>query len=508
METLLLGLNEIGHFNVLMAIVLGALIGVTIGSIPGLEPAGVMAILLPLSFSMEPLAGVSLLLGVYGGAWYGGAIPAILMNTPGTPVAVLTTYDGYPMAKRGEGRRALSIAYTSSFVGGIISVCSLVLLAPILSQVARMFGSAEFAMLAALGMIFVVLAHRNHVVEAAMMLGFGIFLGTIGLDRSYSVQVFTFDQNWLLGGIPLVPAVIGLFAMSQAFVLLSQRGNDAQKTVLEGGGMFAGFAELIRYKTTVIRSAALGVVMGLLPGVGEFGSQFFSYTLAQKFSKTPELFGKGAPEGVIASETSNNAVTASVMVPLLAFGIPTDALMAMLLAVFMVHNYIPGPTLFVERPEFISGLYLSLFLMNTVVFLYLTFATRWIVNLTRIRGRFIGAFILVLGFIGSYSQNYRFSDAMIALGFAIFGYMLRRANIPAVPIILGLVLGPVFLTRFRQAMGVANGDMSIFLSRPISLTLLLLIVASMGFYLWSLLRKRGRDEAAALATKGESASTR
>jgi putative tricarboxylic transport membrane protein len=467
-----------------------------------------MAILLPLSFSMEPLAGVSLLLGVYGGAWYGGAIPAILMNTPGTPVAVLTTYDGYPMAKRGEGRRALSIAYTSSFVGGIISVCSLVLLAPTLSQVARMFGSAEFAMLAALGMIFVVLAHRNHVVEAAMMLGFGIFLGTIGLDRSYSVQVFTFDQNWLLGGIPLVPAVIGLFAMSQAFVLLSQRGNDAQKTVLEGGGMFAGFAELIRYKTTVIRSAALGVVMGLLPGVGEFGSQFFSYTLAQKFSKTPELFGKGAPEGVIASETSNNAVTASVMVPLLAFGIPTDALMAMLLAVFMVHNYIPGPTLFVERPEFISGLYLSLFLMNTVVFLYLTFATRWIVNLTRIRGRFIGAFILVLGFIGSYSQNYRFSDAMIALGFAIFGYMLRRANIPAVPIILGLVLGPVFLTRFRQAMGVANGDMSIFLSRPISLTLLLLIVASMGFYLWSLLRKRGRDEAAALATKGESASTR
>ncbi|GGB84399.1 transporter [Marinobacterium zhoushanense] len=490
METLLLGLNEIGHLNVLMAIVLGALIGVTIGSIPGLEPAGVMAILLPLSFSMEPLAGVSLLLGVYGGAWYGGAIPAILMNTPGTPVAVLTTYDGHPMAKRGEGKRALSIAYTSSFVGGIISVCSLVLLAPTLSQVARQFGSAEFAMLAALGMIFVVLAHRNHVVEAAMMLGFGIFLGTVGLDRSYSTQVFTFDQSWLLGGIPLVPAVIGLFAMSQAFVLLSQRGNDAQKTKLEGSGMFAGFVELLRHKVTVIRSAALGVVMGLLPGVGEFGSQFFSYTLAQKFSKNPEKFGDGAPEGVIASETSNNAVTASVMVPLLAFGIPTDALMAMLLAVFMVHNYIPGPTLFVERPEFISGLYLSLFLMNIVVFLYLTFATRWIVNLTRIRGRFIGAFILVLGFIGSYSQNYRFSDAMIALGFAIFGYMLRRANIPAVPIILGLVLGPVFLTRFRQAMGVGDGDLTIFLTRPISLTLFLMIVASLGFYIWGLLRRK------------------
>lgn len=176
MDTILLGLNEVANLNVIMAIVIGALIGVTIGSIPGLEPAGVMAILLPITFSMEPLPGVSLLLGVYGGAWYGGAIPAILMNTPGTPVAVLTTYDGYPMAERGEARRALSIAFTSSFVGGLISVFSLIMLAPILSQVARKFGSAEFAMLAALGMIFVVLAHRKHVVEAAMMLGLGIFL--------------------------------------------------------------------------------------------------------------------------------------------------------------------------------------------------------------------------------------------------------------------------------------------------------------------------------------------
>ncbi|WP_315983463.1 tripartite tricarboxylate transporter permease [Aliamphritea spongicola] len=199
METLLLGLSEVSNMNVLLAILIGALIGVTIGSIPGLEPAGVMAILLPLSFSMEPLAGVTLLLGVYGGAWYGGAIPAILMNTPGTPVAVLTTYDGYPMAKRGEGKKALSIAYTASFVGGVISVLSLVLLAPLLSQIATHFGSAEFAMLAVLGMIFVVLAHRKHVLEAAMMLGLGIFLGTVGLDRSYNTQTYTFNQEWLLG---------------------------------------------------------------------------------------------------------------------------------------------------------------------------------------------------------------------------------------------------------------------------------------------------------------------
>lgn len=488
LDILILGFQEISTFQVLSAIVIGALIGVTIGSIPGLEPAGVMAILLPLTFSMEPLPGVTLLLGVYGGAWYGGAIPAILMNTPGTPVAVLTTYDGYPMAQKGEGRKALSIAYTSSFVGGMISVLSLVTLAPVLSQVARLFGSAEFAMLAALGMTFVVLAHRKHVMPAAMMLGFGMFLGTVGIDRSFSTQVFTFDQLWLLNGIPLVPAVIGLFAMSQAFVLLEQRGNDSTVTKLEQGGLFSGFVTLVRHKVTVVRSAFLGVFMGLLPGVGEFGSQFFSYTLAQKFSKNPDQFGKGAEEGIIASETSNNAVTASVMIPLLAFGIPADALMAMLLAVFMVHNYIPGPMLFVERPEFISGIYWSLFLMNTVVFVYLLFATRWIVHLTRVRGRFIGALILVLGFIGAYSQNYQFSDAWVALGFAIFGYFLRRHQIPAVPIILGLVLGPVFITRFQQAIGVAGGDLSIFVSRPISLILLSLIVLSLAVFFWSAIR--------------------
>ncbi|MEF2520960.1 tripartite tricarboxylate transporter permease [Vibrio mimicus] len=488
MDTIFLGIHEILTMQVVLAIVCGAILGVSIGSIPGLEPAGVMAILLPMTFNMDPLPAVTLLLGVYGGAWYGGAIPAILMNTPGTPVAVLTTYDGYPMTQKGEGKRALSIAYSSSFVGGMVSVLSLVLLAPLLSKIAMHFGSAEFAMLAALGMIFVVMAHYRQAFAAAMMLGLGIFLGTIGIDRSYNTMIYTFNQEWLFGGVPLVPTVIGLFAMSQAFVLLSQKGNDSQVTTYKGKGRFSGMLVVMKHKWTAIRSAILGVIMGLLPGVGEFGSQFFSYTLAQKLSKQPETFGQGAEEGLIASETSNNAVTASVMVPLLAFGIPADALMAMVFSVFMVHNYIPGPTLFAERPEFISGLYIALFLINIVAFIYLTFSSKWIVNLTRIRGRFIGALILVLGFIGSYSQNYQFTDALIALGFAVFGYILKREQIPAVPIILGLVLGPVFIARAKQALGVSNGDFSIFWDRPISLTLLSMIAISIGIFVYSMVR--------------------
>ncbi|AJQ97660.1 tripartite tricarboxylate transporter permease [Gynuella sunshinyii] len=488
MDVVLLGLNEVFSNGVIFAVIMGAIIGVSIGSIPGLEPAGVMAILLPLTFTMEPLFGVTLLLGVYGGAWYGGAIPAILMNTPGTPVAVLTTYDGYPMAKKGQGKKALSIAYTSSFFGGIVSVLSLVFFAPVLSQVATLFGSAEFAMLALLGMVFVVLAHNHYAIEAAAMIGLGIFLGSIGIDRSYNTQVYTFGQEWLLAGVPLVPAVIGLFAMSQAYILLSAKSGDAFNTRIEGSGWFEGFAVLLRNKVIAIRSALLGVIMGLLPGVGEFGSQFFSYTLAQKFSKNPEQYGNGAEGGIVASETSNNAVTASVLIPLLAFGIPADALMAMLLSVFMVHNYIPGPRLFGEHPEFISGLYVSLFVMNIFIFLYLTVATKYIVNITRVRGRFIGSFIFVLGFLGAYSQNYQISDAFIALFFSLLGYIMKRANIPAVPIILGLVLGPVFLNRMRQALGVSNGDFSIFVDRPISLILLSITVLSIVIFVGSRLK--------------------
>lgn len=195
----------------------------------------------------------------------------------------------------------------------------------------------------------------------------------------------------------------------------------------------------------------------------------------------------------MASETSNNAVTASVMIPLLAFGIPADALMAMLLSVFMVHNYIPGPRLFTEHPEFISGLYVSLFIMNIFVFVYLTFASKYIVNITRIRGRFIGALIFVLGFLGAYSQNYQITDALIALFFSVIGYIMKRNNIPAVPIILGLVLGPVFLDRMRQALGVSNGNFEIFLDRPIALTLLMLTILSItAFVISKVRRKAGR----------------
>ncbi|MDE0703123.1 MAG: tripartite tricarboxylate transporter permease, partial [Rhodospirillaceae bacterium] len=220
MDAILAGLSQLGQWHVLIALFAGAISGVIIGAIPGLGPAVAIAVLLPATYAMDPLTALTLLLGIYSGAWYGGAIPAILINTPGTPVNVLTTYDGYPMTLAGQARRALSLAYSSSFVGGIVSVVVLIAMAQPLADIASNFGSAEFAMAALMAMVLVVVAHRGRVLAAAMTLAFGLFLASVGLETAFNTQRFTFGQVWLQGGVPLIPVVLGLFAMSQAFVLL------------------------------------------------------------------------------------------------------------------------------------------------------------------------------------------------------------------------------------------------------------------------------------------------
>ena len=478
MDMLLLGFENIAHVDVMLALMAGALIGILIGATPGLEPAGAMAILLPFTLNMAPLAGITLLLGTYGGAWYGGAIPAILLRVPGTPVNVLTTYDGYPMAQQGFAHRALSIAYSSSFIGGTVSVLALVLLAPYLAKVATHFGAAEFAMIALVAMVSVALAHQKQGLSTIISIGAGLFLGSIGFERFFNTQRFTFNEPVLMGGIPLIPMVIGLFAMSQAFVLLQAEPKKAafQKTSYQN--RFSGLLEALQYPRTLLRSCGLGVSMGLLPGVGEFGAQFLSYSMARRASKNPEKFGKGSPEGLVASEASISACTSTVLVPLLALGIPVDPLMAMLLSVLMVHNYIPGPALFSDHPDFIAGLYISLFLLNIFVMVFLLFGTKTIMKLTDVHPRFIGMTVLVLSLVGSYTQNYRISDTIIAVVFAVIGRIMLRNDIPGFPLVIGLVLGPLLENRTMQALALSSGDPLVFVTRPISAVLL--AIATLG----------------------------
>ncbi len=474
MDLLLAAFDVLARWDVFLALTVGSVGGVLIGAIPGVGPAVAIAILLPATFSMDPIVGLTVLLGIYGSSMYGGAIPAILINTPGTAVNALTTYDGYPMTARGEARRALSLAYSASFFGGIFSILCLILFAPILAKVAPLFGSREIFLAALLGIILVIIVHRGQTLIAAALVGFGIFINTIGLEPVKYSKRFTFDQAFLSSGINLIVVVLGLFAISQAFYLLQGEDEKIRLTKLRGG-LFQGLRELARHPRVATVSGGFGVLMGMIPGVGEFTAQFLGYTYAQRTSKRPEDFGRGSSEGLIASETANNAVPAAAMVPLLALGIPGEALTAMMLSVFYVHNVVPGPQLFQNHMDFVVALYIALLILNVMVLVFLLFATNQIIKLIKIPNRFLGACILALSFVGVYSLRNSMSDCVIAAIFGVLGFILKRLQLPVIPIILGMVLGNIMEVKLRAGMARVKTPFD-FIDRPVAMILFLLIV--------------------------------
>ncbi len=474
METVLSGLAILSQWQVIVALLIGSIGGVIIGALPGVGAAVAIAILLPATFSFEPIVGLTLLLGIYGSSMYGGAIPAVLINTPGTAVNALTTYDGYPMTKRGQGHRALSLAYSASFFGGVFSIICLMVLSPVLALVAPHFGSREIFLAALLGIILVVLAHRGQIFAAGMLAAFGIFLNTVGLEPVKYTRRFTFDQSWLASGVDLIVVVLGLFAISQAFLLLLEK-NHAPAEAHVSGNILAGLKELLGLKRVATVSSSIGVFMGMVPGTGEFTSQFLSYTYAQKTSKHPDKFGDGSPEGLVASEAANNAVPGAAMIPLLALGIPGEALTAMMLSVFYVHNVIPGPQLFENQMDFVLALYLALILLNVIVLVFLLFSTNLLLKIIEIPTRFLGIMILILAFVGVYSLRNSITDCAIAAGFGVFGLILKRLDLPIVPIILGMVLGGIMEVKLRSAMARVKTPLD-FVDRPIAAILTALIV--------------------------------
>lgn len=494
MDFLWLGLQQLADPAVFLTMCIGAILGVVVGAIPGAGAAVTISILLPTTFAMDPLNGMTLLLGVYCGAAYGSAIPAVMINTPGSPVAVLTALEAKPFVDRGEARRAMSLAYSSSFVGGVLAVLALMLLTLPLAKVARNFGSAEFAMVAIAALVLVIVGHGGRRVEATAALAFGLFLATVGIETAYSTQRYSFGLSALIGGIPLVPMVIGLFAMSEALIQLTSR-EVARPVVQLKGHFFQGFMEAFRYKVTLFGSSVFGIICGILPGVGEFLAQQVNYVWARRLSKEGHLFGKGAPEGIIVSEATNNAVPPAALIPMLALGIPGEELTAMMLAVFLVHNVVPGPDLFVTRPEFVAGLYWTLLMMNVVIILFLLVATNAIARAALVNKRFLGVAILTLSLIGTYASNYRFSDVGLAMAFAVLGFVLRSHRWPLTPILLGVVMGPIVEGRMRQALGGANGDLTIFVTRPISAVIVaaLAILIILTFRSWLKARKPRED---------------
>ena len=487
MDNLLAGAELLARWDVILALFVGSIGGVVIGAIPGVGPAVAIAILLPATFSLDPIVGLTMLLGIYGSSMYGGAIPAVLINTPGTAVNALTSYDGYPMTERGEAHRAVSLAYSASFWGGIFGIGCLIVLSPVLALIAPMFGSREIFLAALLGIILVILAHRGQIFAAGFLAMFGIFLQTVGLDAVTYSQRYTFGFSFLSSGINLIVVVLGLFALSQAFFLLTAPDSSPEAKPVSGR-MTAGIKELLRHKRVATVASGFGVILGMIPGTGEFTAQFMSYTYAQKTSKSPEDFGKGSPEGLIASEAANNAVPAAAMIPLLALGIPGEALTAMMLSVFYVHNVIPGPQLFQNNIDLVYGLYFALILLNVIVIVFLLFSTNLLTKVIRVPTRFLGVLILILSFVGVYSLRNSLTDCMIAAGFGVLGLILKRLNLPIVPIILGMVLGGIMEVKLRSALPRLKTPLDM-IDRPISFILFGMIVLVLALHIRTLLRE-------------------
>jgi putative tricarboxylic transport membrane protein len=495
MDAFIAGIQSLMDPAVLIAIVIGSVGGVIIGAVPGIGPAIAIAILLPATVFLDDLVSLVLLLGVYGSSMYGGAIPAILINTPGTPVNALTTYDGYAMTRRGEASRALSLAYSSSFIGGLFSISmaliALFMFGPYLRDLGALFGQRDILMAAILGSVLLIAAHRQTMGIAAMLFGFGFLIAMVGRQSTRGIDRYTFGMDYLYSGFNLIVVIVGIFALSQALNLMVGKDDDPPEARITGG-LLSGFKELAKNKIVALCSACYGTIMGIIPGVGEFVAQFFSYSTARALSNDAARFGHGSSEGLIASETSNNSVPAAAMIPLLALGVPGEALTAMMMVVFFDAGIKPGPDIFENNPDFLFSLFSALLIINILVLATLLISTKYIAKMIHIPNRFLGAFIMILAFVGVYSIRNSLTDCVFAVGFGFIGYVLRRLDWPLVPIVLGLVLGSIILERLTAGAGQIKSAVDL-INRPVSGALSVMILMVVGFIIWTSVTNRRTD---------------
>ena len=432
---------------------------------PGVGPGVTIAVLLPFTYGMPPLAGISLLLGVYCGAFYGGAVTSILIRTPGEASSIMTMFDGYPMARKGQAERALSLAFMSAFVGGIASALLLGLAARPMAGFAARFGAAENVMAILLAVVCVGKAYRKQFAAALMMMAMGFFLATVGIDPNSNEQRYTFGSGAMLSGIPLVPVAVGLFGLAQALVMISSPKPSFDASLIAKAGIsWRAFLEPFKYPRTLAKGLFLGSAIGVLPAVGAALSTSLAYFWVQRNPKDLTPFGQGNPEGIVAAESANNSNSGGAMITVLTLGIPGDAITAIIMGVFVVHGIVPGPSLLTERPEIINGVFASLLVINVVILVLLVAGVKLLARLAYTDPRLLGAAILTLCFIGAFSAANSMHYVWVATAFGVFGLVCARANIPTIPLILGMVMGDTL-----------EGSLMPFVSRPISAVMLTII---------------------------------
>ncbi len=452
----------------------GCVLGTLIGVLPGLGPAAGTAILIPLTFNLDPTGAIIMLSAIYYGAMYGGTITSVLINVPGEAASVITCIDGYEMAKQGRAGTALGIAGIGSFIGGTVAASLLVLVATPLSRLALSFGPPEFFALLLVGLCLVTSLAGRSLVAGILMTVFGLLLAMIGIDPVRGAPRFTFGVPDLYDGVGFIPVVMGLFGISEILANVEQPAREVLKTKLSG--LWPTREEWRRSMGAITRGTGIGFFLGLIPGVGAIIPTFMAYVVEKRISKTPERFGKGAIEGVAGPETANNAYANAAMVPLLTLGIPSSPTIAVLMGAFIINGLTPGPFLFQERPDLVWAVIASFFIGNVIlVVLNLPLVGLW-AKLLEVPFHYIAVGTLLFCILGAYSINQSLFDVWVMLGFGIVGYFLRKLDFPLAPAVLGLILGPMLEKSLRTSLEMSAGDFSIFLTRPISAFLLGLAV--------------------------------
>ena len=485
--------------HIVAFMVLGVVVGVVFGALPGLSATMALAVLLPVTFAMEPDAGIAMLVATYIGGVSGGLVAATLLRIPGTPSSIATTFDGYPLTLKGEAVKALATGMVASAVGGLLGLAILVAFAPMLARFAIKFGAAEYTSLTIAALMLVVVLSASNMIKGLLSATLGLALATIGFAPIGSAQRFSFGSIDLLAGIGIIPFMVGLFAVSQLIREFTEpRTRVRSKLDLRGTGIT--IKEFLGNGFNMLRSSAIGIGIGVLPGIGGSAANLVAYGAARSASKSPDTFGKGNVEGIYAAESSNNASVGGALLPLLTLGIPGDGVTAILIGGFTIHGLQPGPLLFRTEPEIVSTIYAA-FLLATIALLFFQLLTiRLFPRVLLIPRHYLMPVLALLMVVGVYIAQYRVFELWLMLGFGGMGYLLEKYGFPLGPLVLGFVLGTIFETNFRRAIMFSGGDWSTFITRPVSAVLLVIAVGLLAYSVFQIVRARRKGKQSASTT--------
>jgi len=479
--------TSIEPVNLLFCFV-GVTIGTLIGVLPGIGTSGTVAILLPITFNLSPVTAIIMLTGIYYGAMYGGSITSILVNIPGEAATVVTCLDGYQMARQGRAGVALGMSAFGSFIAGYFGILMLGVMAPTLSSLAFDFGPPEFFSIMVLGLTLSTYIGSGSMLKALMMVALGLILGFVGQDPITATPRLTYGNPNLLDGLDMVPVVMGLFGLSEVMLNIEQKGDRIiYETKLKG--LLPNLDDWKKSLLPIGRGSLLGFFIGIIPGGTAMVSSFVSYALEKKFSKHPEKFGTGTIEGVAGPEAANNSATMGAMIPLLTLGVPSNVVMALLLAALMIHGTPPGPMLLINHPDLFWGVIFSMFIGNILLLvLNLPLIPIW-VKLLKVPYKILFPLIIMFCLIGAFSVSSTTFGMKIMIVFGVIGYLMKKYEYEGGPLILAFILGPMLETAMRQSLIISHGSFSIFIQKPISLVSLLITLSFLVFPLIPFLKR-------------------